>query len=252
MSSASAVAAAAAILFFTNPNGFIGGGGIGGAGVNAGGGGGGGGGSDGGSFWSRLFSPAAALADEPESPEWDSHGHPVNIVVQLNKLSGFKKYKISSIVLFDRIRKAKLGSEDSFFEMVTLSGGGVYTKAQLQKELETLASCGMFQKVDMEGKTNADGSMALTISFTESMWQSAERFRCINVGLMKPVEMDPDSTDKERDHQRRIENARPCLLPMSVQSEITDMLRSQGNVSARLLQRIRDRVQKWYHDEGYV
>lgn len=30
------------------------------------------------------------------------------------------------------------------------------------------------------------------------------------------------------------------------------MLRDQGKVSARLLQRIRDRVQKWYHDEGYA
>ncbi|TKY67378.1 TOC75 protein [Spatholobus suberectus] len=257
-------AAAAAAIFYTNTNGFIGGGGIGGAGGNTGGGGGGGSGGDGGSFWSRLFSLAAALADDLEPPEWDSHGLPANIVVQLNKLSGFKKYKISEIVYFDRIRKAKVGSEDSFFEMVTLRGGGVYTKAQLQKELETLASSGMFQKVDMEGKTNADGSMALTVSFTESVWPSAERFRCINVGLMKqtkPVEMDTDATDKEkleyyrmqdRDYQRRIENARPCLLPTSVQGEITDMLSSQGNVSARLLQRIRDRVQKWYHDEGYA
>lgn len=30
------------------------------------------------------------------------------------------------------------------------------------------------------------------------------------------------------------------------------MLRDQGKVSARLLQKIRDRVQKWYHDEGYA
>lgn len=30
------------------------------------------------------------------------------------------------------------------------------------------------------------------------------------------------------------------------------MMREQGKVSARLLQRIRDRVQKWYHDEGYA
>ena len=30
------------------------------------------------------------------------------------------------------------------------------------------------------------------------------------------------------------------------------MLREQGKVSARLLQKIRDRVQKWYQDEGYA
>ncbi|CBI16091.3 unnamed protein product, partial [Vitis vinifera] len=81
-------------------------------------------------------------------------------------------------------------------------------------------------KVDLEGKTNPDGTVGVTISFLESTWQSADKFRCINVG--------------------------PCLLPMPVYREILQMLRDQGKVSARLLQKIRDRVQKWYHDEGYA
>ncbi|XP_008803105.2 protein TOC75-3, chloroplastic-like [Phoenix dactylifera] len=245
---------------------------------NTGGGGGGGGGwgwggfggGDGGGFWSQIFSPLAAVAREEDptgggGPEWDSHGLPANIVVQLSKLSGFKRYKISEILFFDRRRGTTVaGTEDSFFEMVSLHPGGVHTKAQLQKELENLASCGMFEKVDLEGKTKPDGTLALTVSFTESTWQSADAFRCINVGLMaqtKQMEMDPDMTDREkleyfrnqeRDYRRRIDRSRPCLLPMPVQREVLQMLREQGKVSARLLQRIRDRVQKWYHDEGYA
>ncbi|KZV53014.1 hypothetical protein F511_27630 [Dorcoceras hygrometricum] len=148
--------------------------------------------------------------------------------------------------------------------MVSLRPGGVYTKAQLQKELETLATCGMFEKVDLETKTNPDGTINVTIPFLESTWQSADRFRCINVGLMaqsKPIEMDPDMTEKEKldymrtqekDYRRRIEKSRPCMLPPSVQREILQMLREQGKVSARLLQRIRDRVQQWYHENGYA
>ncbi|CAD5166625.1 unnamed protein product, partial [Musa acuminata subsp. malaccensis] len=186
-------------------------------------------------------------------------GLPANIVVQLSKLSGLKRYKISEILLFNRRR-----TEDSFFEMVSLRPGGVYTKAQLQKELETLASCGMFERVDLESKTKPDGTLAVTVSFLESTWQGADSFRCINVGLMpqsKQMEMDPDMTDKEkleyfrnqeRDYRRRIERSRPCLLPVTVQREVMQMLREQGRVTARLLQRIRDRVQKWYHDEGYA
>ncbi|CAK9327006.1 unnamed protein product [Citrullus colocynthis] len=236
---------------------------FGGGGGFGGGSGGRGGGGDSGGFWRRFFSPAA-LADEPQNQEWDSHGLPANIVVQLNKLSGFKKYKVSDILFFDRRRGITVGTEDSFFEMVSLRPGGIYTKAQLQKELETLATCGMFEKVDLEGKTNADGTLGVTISFTESTWQSADKFRCINVGLMqqsKPVEMDADMTDKEKleyfrnqekDYKRRIERARPCLLPTPVHREVLQMLRDQGKVSARLLQKIRDRVQKWYHDEGYA
>ncbi|XP_023521044.1 protein TOC75-3, chloroplastic-like [Cucurbita pepo subsp. pepo] len=242
--------------FLGNGDGNFGGG-------SGGGGGGGGGGDESGGFWRRFFSPAA-LADEPQTREWDSHGLPANIVVQLNKLSGFKKYKVSDIQFFDRRRKTTVGTEDSFFEMVSLRPGGIYTKAQLQKELENLATCGMFEKVDLEGKTNTDGTLGITISFNESTWQSANRFRCINVGLMKqskPMEMDADMTDKEkmayfrsqeREYKRRIDRARPCLLPESVEREVLRMLRDRGKVSARLLQKIRDTVQKWYHDEGYA
>ncbi|CAL0332496.1 unnamed protein product [Lupinus luteus] len=249
----SSSSAAAAVIFHSTPliefptDFSLGGGNNGGVGSGGGGGGGwfgGGGGGDGdGGLWSRLFASGSAIADESQSQDWDSHGLPTNIVVQLNKLSGFKKYKLSEILFFDRNRRSKVSSEDSFFEMVSLRPGGVYTKAQLQKELETLATCGMFEKVDLEGKTNADGTIGVTINFTESTWQQADRFRCINVGLMqqtKPVEMDSDMTDKEmleyyrtqeRDYKRRIERAKPCLLPGS---------------------RIRDRVQKWYHDAGYA
>ncbi|KAK4376045.1 hypothetical protein RND71_006722 [Anisodus tanguticus] len=228
-----------------------------------GGSGGGGGGGDGDGFWSRIFSPAA-IAGEEESSEWDSHGLPANIVVQLNKLSGFKKYKVSDILFFDRRRRSTVGTEDSFFEMLSLRPGGVYTKAQLQKELETLATSGMFEKVDLDAKTNPDGTVGVTISFLESTWQSADKFRCINVGLMpqsKLIEMDADMTEKEKleyfrsqekDYRRRIERSRPCLLPVSVQREILLMLKEHGAVSARLLQKIRDKVQQWYHYNGYA
>ncbi|XP_074592013.1 protein TOC75-3, chloroplastic-like [Curcuma longa] len=238
--------------------------------IDGGGGGGGGGGgwfggSDGGGFWSNLLSPLAAHAKEDESAEWDSHGLPANIVVQLNKLSGLKRYKISEIFFFDKRRSSTVsGSEDSFFEMMSLRPGGVYTKAQLQKELENLASSGMFEKVDLEGKTKPDGTLAITVPFTESTWMSAESFQCINVGLLpqtKVMEMDADMTEKERlefmraqdrEYKKRIERSRPCLLSDDVKKEIVRMLNEKGKLSARTLQTIRDRVQKWYHDEGYA
>ncbi|KAL0730410.1 hypothetical protein Bca4012_026503 [Brassica carinata] len=188
--------------------------------ISAGGGSGGGYGNDGG-FWEKLLSSAPAVAYEEQSPDWDSHDLPANIVVQLNKLSGFKKYKVSDIVFFDRGRQTSIDTEDSFFEMVSIRIGGVYTKAKFQKELETLATCGIFEKVDLEGKTKPNGTLGVTISFAESTWQSADRFRCINVGLMvqsKPDEMDTNMTDKEKleyyrslekDYKRRIDRVRP-------------------------------------------
>ncbi|PSS09416.1 Protein TOC75-3 like [Actinidia chinensis var. chinensis] len=238
-----------------------------GPGGRGGGGGSGGGGGDGG-FWGRLFTPAAAIAqdddDDSKAEEWDPHGIPAKITLQLNKFSGFKKYKVSEISFYDSRQGSNVGSSDSFFEMVSIRRGGVYTKVQLEKELETLAGCGMFEKVNLEGTTKADGTIGIMISFTESTWQAAETFRCINVGLMpqtKPIEMDPDMTQREQlefiskqedEYDKRIRNSRDCLLPPSVEKQVMKMVSRRGEVSARLLQRIRDRVQKWYHDEGYA
>ncbi|KAK1299008.1 hypothetical protein QJS10_CPB14g01617 [Acorus calamus] len=252
--SATATAATATLLCGGGGGGFFGGGGSGGGG--------------GGGFWSRFFSAPMAVAKDDEEPgrDWDSHGLPGNIVVQLAKLSGLKKYRVSEVLFFDRRRRSTTSATagDTFFEMVSLQPGGTYRKADLLRELESLATCGMFEKVDMEAKTKPDGTLGVTISFVEATWQSADSFRCINVGLMqqtKPAEADPDMTEKEkmeyfrgqeREYRRRIERSRPCLLPIPVNREIVRMLREQGAVSARLLQRIRDRVQKWYHDEGYL
>lgn len=84
------------------------------------------------------------------------------------------------------------------------------------------------------------------------------------MGLMqqtKAVEMDADMTDKEKmdffisqenDYKKRIDRSRPCLLPTPIYREVMKMLDDQGKVTARLLQKIRDTVQKWYHDEGYA
>ncbi|KAK4440894.1 protein TOC75-3, chloroplastic [Sesamum alatum] len=232
-----------------------------------GGGVGGGGGSDGGQgggFWSRIFSPAAIAKDDEPQQGWDSHGLPANIVVQLNKLSRFKKYKVSEIKFLDRRHGSTVGTEDSLSEISSLRPGGIYNKAQLHKELETLATCGMFDKVDLETKTNPDGTISITIPFLEYTWPSIDRFRCINVGLMpqsKPIEKDPDMTLKEmleyerslaKDYRRRIERSRPCLLPIAVQTEISKMLRQRLNVNARSLRRIGKMVQQWYYENGYA
>ncbi|KAE8696668.1 Chaperone DnaJ-domain superfamily protein, putative isoform 1 [Hibiscus syriacus] len=195
----------------------LGGGGGGNSGESKGGGGGGSGGDDGSNddFWEKFFSPSPVIADNNnQTHDWDSHGLPFNIVVQLNKLSGFQKYKLSDILFFDRCRWTT-------------------------KELETLATCGMFEKFDMEGKTNADGTLGLT-SFTKSTWQSTDREKLEYYN------------SQGKDYRRRIERARPCMLPMQVHREVLQMLRDQGKVSVRLLKKIRDMIQQWYHDEGYA
>jgi len=53
----------------------------------------------------------------------------------------------------------------------------VYTKAQLEKELEFLAASGWFEKVDLEGKTNPDGTIGVKVSFSEATVGFPDKFR---------------------------------------------------------------------------
>jgi hypothetical protein len=262
------IASSGAAFLLGSFGGFGGGaGGLFGGGGGGWGAGGGGAGGGGGGFWSSLFSAAAANADDKSSGDWDTHGLPVNMTVPLTKLSGLKRYKLSELKFFDRAASgggAYTGPEDSFFEMVTLQPGGVYTKSQLLKELETLVSCGMFERVDLEVKPKPDNTIGLTVSFVESVWSAAKQFKCINVGLMSQggqVDFDQDMTEREkmdylrkqeRDYQQRVRGAKPCILPENVRGEVLGMMKKQEKVSARMLQKIRDHVQKWYHNEGFV
>ncbi|GAB2285813.1 Putative translocon at the outer envelope membrane of chloroplasts 75-III [Dionaea muscipula] len=218
-------------------------------------------------FWSRLFSPVALAkeGEESKSAEWDSHGLPANVRVLLRKMEGFKRYKVSKVMFYDQGKRNTIGTEDSFFEMVSLRPGGIYTKAQLEKEVETLATCGMFEKVDLEARTNPDGTVNIILPFKESTWSPVGSFQCINVGLMsqpKPIESDPDMSDKEKmeyyglldsQYRARIRNSRNCALPSSVEDAIVRMMGGGvRDVTARMLQKARDVVQKWYHDNGYA
>jgi hypothetical protein len=110
-----------------------------------------------------------------------------------------------------------------------LRNGGIATKAQLDSETENLMNCGMFQSVEMEAVTKLDGSLKLQISFTESQWQPADSFRCVNVGLLAQTrgpEPDEKLTDQQREelaksqeeeYKNRLRKSRPCMLPKSVE-----------------------------------
>ncbi|KAG8390703.1 hypothetical protein BUALT_Bualt01G0111100 [Buddleja alternifolia] len=56
----------------------------------------------------------------------------------LNKLSTFKKYEVSEILFIDSHWGFNFGKEDPLLELVFLEMGGIYTKAQLQHQLDVL------------------------------------------------------------------------------------------------------------------
>ncbi|WVZ66444.1 hypothetical protein U9M48_015657 [Paspalum notatum var. saurae] len=222
----------------------------------------------GGGFLSWILSAGVARADEgkPQAGDWDAHGLPITRTpLPLSRLNGWKRYKVSEINFLDRRARNGAAEKNSLFDdMVTLQPGGVYTLSQLLEELQVMSSSGMFEQVSLQGKPNPDGTLALTVSYAESVWTgSADGFKCVNVGLMAPPDEGhgEDMTARERmaydrrqerEYQHRVRRAKPCIVPESVCKEVTEMVKKQGKLTAGLLQRIRDHVEKWYHDEGFV
>ncbi|KAG8386071.1 hypothetical protein BUALT_Bualt03G0110800 [Buddleja alternifolia] len=197
------------------------------------------------------------------SKDWDSHDLPPNMVVQLKKLSGFKKYKVSNInFLNPRTRSIVYSAEESFGDLVDLKPGNVYTKHDFMKQLNALSSSGCFEKIELDAKTNPDGSVNINIPFKEYVYPSKKRFRCVDVGLIpgyEPIENEPESMKENielqrrmlKQYRKRIERGRECILPEEVEKEIEGMLWKRNSVSSGLLRRIALKIQKWYNDNGY-
>jgi len=234
--------------------------------------GGGCGASGGGGLLSWIFSARVARADEgkPAGADWDAHGLPVtHTAVALSRLDGRKRYKVSELDFLDRRARDRASAAEKnplFDDMAALRllPGGVYTRSQLLGWLEAMTSSGMFEQLSLQGKPNPDGTLALTVSYAETIWPgAAERLKCVNVGLMAPPDAGPDEDmtarekldyfrRQERDYQQRIRGAKRCILPESVREEVLGMVKKQGKLTAGVLQKIRGRIEKWYHDEGFV
>lgn len=224
----------------------------------------------GGGFLSWIFSAGAARADEgkPAGADWDAHGLPITRTpVPLSRLHGRKRYKISEVNFLDRRARDNASSAEKnplLDDMVSLRPGGVYTRLQLLGQLQAMTSSGMFEQISLQGKPKPDGTLALTVAYAENIWPgAAKRVKCVNVGLMAPPDAGPaeDMTAREKmdyirrqdhDYRQRIRGAKLGILPESVRDELLGIVKKQGKLTAGVLQRMRDRVEKWYHDEGFV
>lgn len=221
----------------------------------------------GGVFCSKLFSYPAAMAAEEQPPNWHSHGLPANTRVHLSRLSGLKRYKVSEVNHFDSRHMSIITDEDDpLVQMVSLRPGEIYRKSQLQAELDGLLASGMFEEVKLEGKAKPDGTLGLTVFFKETTWKQPYTMRLVSVGHLPPLPdmasaLDADATDWEKaqfirklqeESDKRLAMSRPCLLPMPVQAELEEMIDEQWRLSSKLLRRITERIEKWYHREGYI
>ncbi|CAI7847076.1 unnamed protein product, partial [Closterium sp. NIES-53] len=176
--------------------------------------------------------------------------------VAVDKLSTTKRYRVADVDLVDQRSDRVIPKADGFYEMVSVGKGTVCTRAQLEAEVANMASSGMFQMVEADTVANPDGSIKLEVKVLEAQWQAAKTVRCVNMGLVQPdasgQEASEDAAKQEAAYAERLRQARQCLLPRKVENELSAMVQREGRLTARMLQKIRDRILKWYHDKGYA
>ncbi|CAL4994175.1 unnamed protein product [Urochloa decumbens] len=92
----------------------------------------------------------------------------------------------------------------------------------------------------------------------------ADRFSCVNIGVGDAAPPHDDGgeghpggmAECERKVRRRRQESdchrRPCILPESVREDVEEMVRDHGALSPGLLRRVTDRVERWYHGEGFA
>ncbi|KAL6660581.1 hypothetical protein ACP70R_001616 [Stipagrostis hirtigluma subsp. patula] len=214
-----------------------------------------------------FFSGGAGRGKEEAARDWDAHGLPATgTPVPASTLDAGKRYKVSEVDFLDRrrIRRPAAADKNPLFSTVAaaLRPGGVYTRAQLLEQLQAMDDSGRFERVDLHTKPRPDGTLGVTVSYAESAPAAADRFTCVNVGHMATAALPydglrEDMSEAERmDYLRRRHRAggaaRPCILPDPVCEEVLGMVKKQGNLSSRLLRTIRDRVEEWYHGEGFA
>nr|GEY51550.1 protein TOC75-3, chloroplastic [Tanacetum cinerariifolium] len=128
----------------------------------------------------------------------------------------------------------------------------------------TFANTGIPESLDLTAKTKRDRTISVKLLFLESTWKKADRFKCISVSLLPEfeyVEIDENMSDNEKgvckrmhdsEYMKYIKKLKACILSSDVENEIMKMMSEQDKVNSKLLWRIRERVEKWYHDKGYV
>lgn len=77
-------------------------------------------------------------------------------------------YKVGELVLVDDKNQTQVPRDDSFWELLSVvQKGGVYTRNQLEGEMNSLIGSGMFADLHMDAVAKEDGSVRVSVPLQE-------------------------------------------------------------------------------------
>ncbi|GBG61930.1 hypothetical protein CBR_g26093 [Chara braunii] len=141
-----------------------------------------------------------------------------------DKLQESKRYSAEEVVLVDLLTKQVIPKTDELYNHVQIRSGGLFTKDGVNEDLQSLIDTGLFVSVDAEVQVGSQGGLRVQYGYREKRWP---RLRSLKL-------MDAPHFPKELRRQiwKEIKNDKVCTV--------------------RTLSKLKQQVEKWYHDKGFV
>jgi len=125
--------------------------------------------------------------------------------------------------------------EDDFApsQILGFTRGTHLTKSDITEAKAKLMATGWYKAVNIHWVATSEDAIKLVIQTETAIYPNLSSFQCMN-GV-------------------QLRGTNRCLLPKSIQRDITTMLqRKEKATTKQTLSDIQNRVESWYHNQGYV
>jgi outer membrane protein assembly factor BamA len=123
----------------------------------------------------------------------------------------------------------RLDEDFAPYEVLGFTVGSRYSRSEIMEAESRLLATGWYKSVTMRWVAGSEDAIQLVVVTEDAVYSKVSSF---NVGSPS---MHP-----------------PCLLPRSIQTDVTTMLLAKENPSKQTLSDVQEKVERWYHDQGYV
>lgn len=119
----------------------------------------------------------------------------------------------------------RLDEDFAPYEVLGFTVGSRYSRSEIMEAESRLLATGWYKSVTMRWVAGSEDTIQLVVLTEDAGYNKLSSF---NVGSPS------------------------CLLPRSIQSDVTTMLQAKENPSKQTLSDVQEKVERWYHDQGYV
>ncbi|KAG0599508.1 hypothetical protein M758_12G157500 [Ceratodon purpureus] len=152
----------------------------------------------------------------------------------LGSLDGERNFFVSGLEVIN-VEGMKLDEDFAPYEVLGFDVGTRYSKSDIMKARSRLLDTGWYKSVTIRWVADSEDAIKLVVLTEDAVYSEVSSFQCVNVSSRSIQAVHP-----------------PCLLPKSIQGDITTMLQAKERPTKQTLSDVQEKIEQWYHDQGYV